>query len=80
MRCPPIPINPFLAHPRGLAFRNLSVEIVRRDAALKTLCIPGCPWQARKPYVDGPRLARCWQLRRVWSVTVICPACVMRLV
>ena len=39
MRCPPIPINPFLAHRRGLSFRNLSVEVVRRDAALKTLCI-----------------------------------------
>jgi hypothetical protein len=31
--------NPFLAHRRGLSFRNLSVEVVRRDAALKTLCI-----------------------------------------
>jgi hypothetical protein len=39
VRCPPIPINPFLAHRRGLSFRNLSVEVVRRDAALKTLCI-----------------------------------------
>src|SRR6266850_364286 len=30
--------NPSLAHRRGPAFRNLSVEIVHRDAALKTLC------------------------------------------
>ena len=29
----------FLAHRRGLAFRNPSVENVRRDAALKTLCV-----------------------------------------
>jgi hypothetical protein len=28
-----------LAHRRGPSFRNLSAEIVRRDAALKTPCI-----------------------------------------
>jgi hypothetical protein len=31
----------FLAHRRGPSFRHLSVEVVRRDAALKTLCFFG---------------------------------------
>ncbi len=36
-----------------------------------------CP-RARNPYVDGPGHARAWQLRRVWSVAVICRAFVVR--
>src|SRR5260370_41482732 len=30
--------------------------------------------ESGNPYVDGPRLARAWQLEWVWSVAVICPA------